>query len=61
MEVNEILVLAMFGSFILLLFTGVPVAWVLGGVGVIFAMVGYLTDIYFDTFTGLDMTTLGLV
>ena len=61
MEVNEILVLAMFGSFILLLFTGVPVAWVLGGVGVIFAMVGYLADIYLDTFTGLDMTTLGLV
>jgi len=61
MEVHEILVLAMFGSFILLLFTGVPVAWVLGGVGVIFAMVGYLADIYLDTFTGLDMTTLGLV
>jgi TRAP-type mannitol/chloroaromatic compound transport system permease large subunit len=61
MEANEILVLAMFGSFILLLFTGVPVAWVLGGVGVIFAMVGYLADIYLDTFTGLDMTTLGLV
>ncbi len=61
MEANEILVIAMFGSFILLLFTGVPVAWVLGGVGVIFAGVGYLADIYLDTFTGLDMTTLGLV
>jgi tripartite ATP-independent transporter DctM subunit len=61
MEANEVLVLAMFGTFILLLFTGVPVAWVLGGVGVIFAMVGYFADIYLDTFTGLDMLTLGLV
>jgi len=61
MEANEILVIAMFSSFILLLFTGVPVAWVLGGVGVLFAMVGYFADIYLDTFTGLDMTTLGLV
>ena len=61
METNEILVIAMFSSFILLLFTGVPVAWVLGGVGVLFAMVGYFADIYWDTFTGLDMTTLGLV
>ncbi|MDP6968889.1 MAG: TRAP transporter large permease subunit [Gammaproteobacteria bacterium] len=61
MEANEILVIAMFGSFILLLFTGFPVAWVLGGVGVIFCVAGYLADIYLDTFTGLDMTTLGLV
>ena len=61
MEANEILVIAMFSSFILLLFTGVPVAWVLGGVGVLFAMVGYFADIYLDTFTGLDMITLGLV
>ncbi|MCP4881577.1 MAG: TRAP transporter large permease subunit [Gammaproteobacteria bacterium] len=61
MEANEILVLAMFGSFILLLFTGFPVAWVLGGVGVIFCVAGYLADIYLGTWTGLDMTTLGLV
>ncbi|MGB0662868.1 MAG: TRAP transporter large permease [Pontibacterium sp.] len=61
MEMNEILVIAMFVSFIALLFTGFPVAWVLGGVGVIFAGVAYLSDIYLDTFTGLDYTTLGLV
>jgi len=61
MEVNEILVIAMFLSFIALLFTGIPVAYVLGGIGVIFALVGYLADIYLSTLTGLDFTTLGLV
>ncbi|MDD1781820.1 TRAP transporter large permease subunit [Enterovibrio sp. ZSDZ35] len=61
MEANEILILAMFGSFILLLFLGIPVAWVLGGVGVAFAFIGYFSDIYLDTWTGLDFTTLGLV
>ncbi|USH01462.1 TRAP transporter large permease subunit [Grimontia kaedaensis] len=61
MEANEILILAMFGSFIVLLFIGIPVAWVLGGVGVAFALIGYYSDIYLDTWTGLDFTTLGLV
>lgn len=61
MEANEILVLSMFGSFIILLFLGIPVAWVLGGVGVAFAFIGYYADIYLDTWTGLDFTTLGLV
>jgi len=61
MEINEILVIAMFLSFIALLFTGIPVAWVLGGIGVVFAGIGYIADTYFDTITGLDYTTLGLV
>ena len=61
MEINEILVIGMFVSFILLLFTGIPVAWVLGGVGVLFAGIGYLADQYLDTITGLDFLTLGLV
>ncbi|WP_325893223.1 TRAP transporter large permease [Grimontia sp. NTOU-MAR1] len=61
MEANEILILAMFGIFILLLFIGIPVAWVLGGIGVTFAFIGYYSDIYLDTWTGLDFTTLGLV
>ena len=60
MEMNEILVIAMFVSFIALLFTGFPVAWALAGVGVAFAGVGYLADIYLDTLTGLDYSTLGL-
>ncbi|MEH6442601.1 MAG: TRAP transporter large permease subunit [Oceanospirillaceae bacterium] len=61
MEINEILVIGMFVSFILLLFTGIPVAWVLGGIGVAFAGIGYLADQYLDTITGLDFLTLGLV
>ncbi|OMH30330.1 TRAP transporter large permease subunit [Motiliproteus sp. MSK22-1] len=61
MEINEILVIAMFASFIVLLFTGIPVAYVLGGIGVAFAFAGYYTDLYMDTMTGLDFTTLGLV
>ncbi|WP_286239747.1 TRAP transporter large permease [Neptuniibacter halophilus] len=61
MDANEILVIAMFLSFIALLFTGIPVAWVLGGIGIIFAFLGQFTDTYMDTMTGLDYTTLGLV
>ena len=45
MEINTILVIGMFVSFILLLFTGYPVAWVLGGVAILFAGIGYLSDI----------------
>ena len=61
MEINDYLVIAMFATFIALLFTGFPVAWVLAGVGVLFCGVGYLSDIYLGTITGLDFLTLGLV
>jgi len=61
MEFNEILVICMFMSFIGLLFTGFPIAYVLGGVGVVFGAIGYISDMYFNTFTGLDFLTLGLV
>lgn len=60
MELNEILVIAMLVSFVLLLFTGFPVAWVLGGVAVLFTGLGWLADNYFDALTGLDYSTLGL-
>ena len=61
MEINDYLVIAMFVSFAAFLFTGFPVAYVLGGIGVMFAGVGYLSDTYFGTITGLDFLTLGLV
>ena len=61
MEINEILVLLIFVSFIILLLTGFPVAYILGGLSVIFTILGFLSDTYFDTLTGLDYTTLGLV
>ena len=61
MEFNDYLVIAMFLTFISLLFTGFPVAWVLGGVAMIFTLVGYLSDLWFGTLTGLDYLTLGMV
>ena len=61
MDVNHILVIAMFISFIVLLFTGFPVAYVLAGIGVVFAFIGFLADSYFNSMTGLDFNTLGLV
>ena len=60
MEFNDYLVIAMFLTFVGLLFTGFPVAWVLGGVAVIFTFVGYYSDLWFDTITGLDYLTLGM-
>ncbi|MGB0846151.1 MAG: TRAP transporter large permease [Thiolinea sp.] len=60
MEMNEILVLAMFGSFMFLLFMGYPVAWILGGIAIVFTAVGYYADEHWDTITGLDYNTLGL-
>ena len=61
MEINEILVLSMFVTFISALFTGIPVGYVLAGVGVLFGFIGYLADTYLGTITGLDLNTLGLV
>ncbi len=55
------LVVAMFATFITLIFTGFPVAWVLAGTGIIFAGVGYYTDMLNWTFTGLDYNTLGIL
>jgi len=58
MEFNEVLCILMFASFIGLLFTGYPVAWVLGGVAVFFTLVGDLglryTDYFKDSFYTVD-------
>ena len=54
MEVNDYLVITMFFVFIGLLFTGFPIAWVLGGTAVIFTGVGMFADRYLDAFTGID-------
>ena len=61
MDVNTILVIGMFLSFIALLFTGIPIAYVLGGVGIIFGVIGYYSDIHLNTITGLDLNVLGIV
>ena len=61
MAPNEILVWAMFGTFIALLFTGFPIAWVLGGVGVFFAGIGYFADVYLEAGTGINYGALGMI
>lgn len=48
MGIEAILVIAMFSSFMVLLLSGFPVAWSLGGVGLIFAITGYVMVEYFD-------------
>ncbi|SVA22894.1 uncharacterized protein METZ01_LOCUS75748 [marine metagenome] len=62
MAAENYLVIGMFVSFIALLFTGFPVAWVLAGVGILFAGVAWWTDNVMEwTMTGLDYNTLGLL
>lgn len=61
MEISDYLIISMFVSFLFFLFSGIPVAWALAGVGVAFVGVGYLSDIYLDTWTGLDYNTIGLL
>jgi TRAP-type mannitol/chloroaromatic compound transport system permease large subunit len=54
MDINDILVIAMFVTFISLLFTGFPIAFVLAGVAALFTLVGYLADLYLGATTGLN-------
>jgi tripartite ATP-independent transporter DctM subunit len=61
LEAENYLVIAMFVSFIALLFTGFPVAWVLAGVGVGFSGIAWWTDDMGWTATGLDYNSLGLL
>ncbi len=62
MIAENYLVIGMFLSFIALLFTGFPVAWVLAGVGIAFSGVGWFTDNVMGwTMTGLDYNVLGLL
>ncbi|NOX32187.1 MAG: TRAP transporter large permease subunit [Deltaproteobacteria bacterium] len=60
METGDYFVIAMFLTFIGLLFTGFPVAWVMGGVAVLFTLIATITDTWFGTMTGLDYMTLGM-
>ena len=57
---EEKLVVAMFLSFIGLLFVGFPVAWVLAGVGVAYCGVAYMFDNDMMAWTGLESTLTGL-
>ena len=61
MEINDILVIMMFVTFITLLFTGFPIAFVLAGVAALFTLIGYLADLYLDATTGLNFMYVGMV
>ncbi len=51
---NEILAVLMFISFILLVFTGFPVAWILGGLAVVFTAFAIVLEVDFGIATGVD-------
>lgn len=54
MAINEILAILMFVSFIGLLFTGFPVAWVLGGLAVVFSAIAIVADYDFGAAIAVD-------
>ena len=54
MEPREWLAIAMFLSFIALIFTGFPVAWVLGGLAIFFTAAGIIAERDFGIHTGVD-------
>ena len=61
MDANAVLLVIMFITFVGLLFTGYPVAFVLGGVGFVFTAISVVCQRLFDVETGLDFRTLSLV
>ncbi len=61
MSVREWLAIAMFASFILGILTGFPVAWVLGGVAILFTAVAVIVERDFGFYTGVDWSYASLV
>jgi tripartite ATP-independent transporter DctM subunit len=60
-ETRELLAIAMFVLFIGLIFTGFPVAWVLGGLAVFFTALGILFERDLGIYTGIDWAYSSLV
>ncbi|MCB1645439.1 MAG: TRAP transporter large permease subunit [Pseudomonadales bacterium] len=60
MSAGDVLSVLMFVSFIVLIFTGFPVAWVLGGLAVIFTAIGIIARVDFNlpVFVNWDYSTL---
>ena len=54
MELREWLAIAMFVAFIGLIFSGFPVAWVLGGLAVFFTALAIIAERDFGIYTGVD-------
>ena len=60
MTANEWLAVAMFASFITLVFTGFPVAWILGGLAVLFSAIAIIAEVDFAIVTGVDWSYTSL-
>ena len=54
MPANEILAIMMFVSFIALVFTGFPAAWILGGLAVLFSAFAVVLQVDFALPIGMD-------
>ena len=54
MAANEVLAVLMFLSFIGLVFSGFPVAWLLGGLAIIFSALAVILEADFAVNIGLD-------
>ena len=54
MAINEWLAVAMFASFIVLVFSGFPVAWILGGLAVLFTAIAIIVEVDLGFATGVD-------
>jgi len=50
----QYMAVAFFATFILLIFSGYPIAWIMGGLAILFTGIGVLSDTYLDTFFGVD-------
>lgn len=61
MSVREWLAIAMFASFIIAILTGFPVAWVLGGIAILFTAIAVIVERDFGFHTGVDWSYASLV
>ena len=61
MTVREWLAVAMFGAFIIGILSGFPVAWVLGGVAVLFTAIAIIVQHDLGHFTGVDWSYASIV
>jgi tripartite ATP-independent transporter DctM subunit len=61
MSVREWLAVAMFVSFIVCILTGFPVAWVLGGIAILFTAIAIIVERDFGFYTGVDWSYASLV
>ena len=54
MALNEVMATLMFASFMALVFTGFPVAWILGGLAVMFTAFAIIMDVDFGVPINVD-------